>query len=308
MGPDGPSGLSTAARSELMHAVATDTWGKASLLSMLAPSAATDPRVVAFWRRYEKLSASPNAAAAMLRLALEIDVRAASRWSRVPTLVIERKDMLTVPPVAARWVAAQIPHGSYVELDGRDTLPYIGDSDALLDEIEEFLTGSRGPVDVDRALATVLFTDIVDSTGHAARLGDRPWRDRLDAHNDIVRRELARFDGREIDTAGDGFLATFEGPARAVRSACAIRDSVSEAGVEIRAGLHTGEIAQRDGEVTGLGVHVGARVVGLANPNEVLVTQTVKDLVLGSGIVFTERGTHTLKGVPGEWRLYAVAD
>jgi class 3 adenylate cyclase len=303
-----PPGLTEAARGELVRAAATEAWGSADFLSILAPSAADDPRVVAFWRRYERLAASPNAATSMLRLMLELDVRAALPLVQVPTLVVQRKDMLTVTSAAARWVADQIPRGRFVELEGRDTLPYIGDSEALLDEIEEFLTGSRGHVDIDRALATVMFTDIVDSTGHASRLGDLAWRDRLDAHNAEVRRALSRFDGQEIDTAGDGFLAVFDGPARAVRCACAIRESVKDAGVEIRVGLHVGEVQQRENNVTGLGVHVGARLVALARPSEVVVTQTVKDLVLGSGIIFTDRGVHTLKGVEGAWHLYAVAD
>ena len=205
-----------------------------------------------------------------------------------------------------RLAAAQIPDGRYVQLSGADTLPYLGDADALLDQIEEFLTGARGTAGSGRSLATVMFTDIVGSTDAAGRLGDRRWRYLLEDHNAHVRRLLERFRGVEVDTAGDGFFATFDGPTRAIHCACAIRDTVRELGIEIRAGLHTGEVERKDRAVMGLAVHVGARVAALADASEVLVTSTVQMLVLGSGIAFTDRGNHTLKGVPDRWHLFAV--
>jgi len=208
----------------------------------------------------------------------------------------------------ARWIAGQIAGAKYVELPGDDHLVWIGDTDALLDEVEEFLTGVRPRPEPDRLLATVLFTDIVGSTEKAAALGDRRWRELLEEHHGLVRRELDRFRGREIDTAGDGFFASFDGPARAVRCACAIREALKELGLEVRAGLHTGECEVVDGKVGGIAVHIGARVAKEAGPGEVLVSSTVKDLVAGSGLQFRGRGTTDLKGVPGEWGLYVVED
>jgi class 3 adenylate cyclase len=206
----------------------------------------------------------------------------------------------------ARYMAARIPRSKLVELHGTDHLPWGDDSDAILDEIEEFLTGVRRSAEHDRVLATVLFTDIVGATEKAASLGDRRWGDLLDNHHALVRRELARFRGREIDTAGDGFLATFDGPARAVRCACAISDSVQSLGIDVRAGLHTGECEIMGDKLGGISVHIGARVAALARPGEVLVSATVKDLVAGSALSFQDRGIQSLKGVPGDWRLFAV--
>jgi class 3 adenylate cyclase len=194
----------------------------------------------------------------------------------------------------------------YVQLPGADTLPYLGDADAVVDEIQEFLTGARGASGSGRSLATVLFTDIVGSTDTARRLGDRRWRYLLEDHHARVRRCLERFRGVEVDTAGDGFFATFDGPGRAIRCACAIRDAVADLGIEVRAGLHTGEVEHKGPAVSGLAVHVGARVAALASASEVLVTSTVQMLVLGSGIGFADRGTHALKGVPDRWHLFAV--
>jgi pimeloyl-ACP methyl ester carboxylesterase len=269
-----------------------------------APSA--DPalrrQIAAFFRR----SASPGAALALLRMNTQIDVRHVLPAVRVPTLVIHRTGDLDASVEEGRWIAAQIPGARFVELPGADHLPWIGDTDALVDEVEEFLTGVRGSAEPDRVLATVLFTDIVGATATAAALGDRGWRDVLQAHHTAVRRELARFRGREIDTAGDGFLAAFDGPARAVRCACAIRDAVAAVGVPIRAGLHTGECEVIGDKLGGLAVHIGARVAAAAPATEVWVSSTVKDLVAGSGLRFADRGLHTLKGVPGEWRLFAV--
>jgi class 3 adenylate cyclase len=208
----------------------------------------------------------------------------------------------------ARFLAERIHGARLVELPGADHLPFVGDQDAILDEIEEFLTGVRRGAEPDRVLATVLFTDIVASTERAVKLGDREWRDLLEIHHTLVRRELERWRGIEVGTAGDGFLATFDGPARAIRCACAVRDSVRTLGLEIRAGLHTGECEVRGDTVAGIAVHIGARVSAHAGPGEVLVSSTVRDLVAGSGIEFEERGEHELKGVPGQWRLYAVVD
>jgi class 3 adenylate cyclase len=206
----------------------------------------------------------------------------------------------------SRYMAERIEGARYVELPGEDHLPFLGDQDEILDEIEEFLTGVRRGPEPDRVLATVLITDIVGSTETAAALGDRRWRELLQAHHAAVRRELERFRGREVDTAGDGVLATFDGPARAIRCAIAIRDVVEAIGLSIRAGLHTGECEMHGSGIAGIAVHMGARVAASAGSGEVLVSSTVKDLVAGSGIEFEDRGVHELKGVPGEWRLYAV--
>ncbi len=224
---------------------------------------------------------------------------------QAPTLVLERSGTYH-DHESPRLAAAQIPNARYVRLPGVDVLPYLAGADAVLDEIEEFLTGARGTAGSDRSLATVMFTDIVGSTDKASRLGDRRWRYLLEDHHAHVRRILDRFRGVEVDTAGDGFFATFDGPARAVHCACAIHETVRELDIEIRAGLHTGEVERRGRAVTGLAVHVGARVAALANAGEVLVTSTVQMLVLGSGIGFADRGNHTLKGVPGRWQLFAV--
>jgi class 3 adenylate cyclase len=237
---------------------------------------------------------------------LEIDVRHVLPAIRVPSLVLHRSNELLVEVGCARYMAEHIPGAKYVELPGVDHLPWVGDVDALVGEIQEFLTGARAVTEPDRLLATVMFTDIVGSTEHAVTLGDRRWRELLEQHHVVVRRELTRFRGREIDTAGDGFFATFDGPARAVRCACAIGDAVKGLGISIRAGLHTGEVEPMGDKVGGIAVHIGARVAAQAKPGEVLVSNTVKDLVAGSGLRFSDHGVHALKGVPGEWRLYAV--
>jgi class 3 adenylate cyclase len=222
------------------------------------------------------------------------------------TLIVHRSGNALFDAASVRAAAKLIPDARCAELPGDDELPYIGDVDGLLDVVQEFLTGTKGTPDLDRSLATVLFTDIVGSTRKADRLGDRRWGYLLDEHHARVRRLLERFRGSEVDTAGDGFFVTFDGPARAVRCACAIRDTVRDIGIEIRAGLHTGEVERRGAAVTGLAVHAGARVAALAQASEVLVTSTVQMLVLGSGIGFADRGEHTLKGVPGKWQLFAV--
>jgi pimeloyl-ACP methyl ester carboxylesterase len=281
-------------------------WGRDMDLAVLAPSAAADPefkrRLLTFLRR----SASPAAAAALLRMNAEIDIRGVLPSIHVPTLVLHRSNDQESNIEEGRWIACRIPGAKFVELDGRDHLPWVGDQDAVLDEIEEFVTGVRPVPDADRVLATVLFTDIVGSTELAARLGDRRWRDLLEQHHASVRRELVRWRGREVDAAGDGFFATFDGPARAIRCALSVTAEARGLGIEVRAGVHTGECELIGEKVAGIAVHTGARVAAIANAGETLVTQTVRDLVAGSGIDFDERGEHEFKGVPGRWQVYAA--
>ncbi len=305
VGPDYPWGMSEQSHLDFMAEIAAN-WGGPVGIDVRAPSRSNDARFRANWARYLRLGASPAAVLALARMNAQIDVRSVLPSVRVPTLVIHRSGDRTIPIEAGRYVAERISGASFVELPGEDHLPWVGDAEAIVDEIEEFLTGVRHHGGQDRVLATVLFTDIVDSTRRASELGDTEWTDLLQAHHAIVRAELARFGGREIDTAGDGFLATFDGPARAVRCAIAVGNDVRSLGLEIRAGLHTGEIDLSHDNVSGLAVHIGARVAALAGPGEVLVSRTVRDLVVGSGIPFRERGTVHLKGVPDTWQLYAV--
>jgi class 3 adenylate cyclase len=281
-------------------------WGGEVDLATLAPSAAGDERFRNWWATYLRRSASPRRALALGKMNTQIDIRHVLPAVRVPTLIIHRAGDLDASVEEGRYIASRVPGAKFVELQGEDHLPFVGDQDAVLDEIEEFLTGVRRGPKPDRVLATVLFTDIAGSTERAAELGDSRWRELLESHHAVVRRELERFRGREIDVAGDGFLATFDGPARAIRCAVVITRAVRSLGIEVRAGLHTGECELADDRVSGIAVHTGARVLAMASPGEVLVSGTVKDLVAGSGIEFEDRGQHTLKGVPGEWRLYAV--
>lgn len=281
-------------------------WGRGTLAKMFAPSIATDERLVQAWGRFERLAVSPGAALAVFRMAFDSDVRHVLSAIRTPSLVVQRSDDPMVRPSAARYVAEHISGARYVELPGGDHFPWTGDFDAICDEVEEFLTGVRRGPEPDRVLATVLFTDIVGATERAAAVGDRHWRNLLERHHSLVRRELQRFRGREVDTAGDSFFATFDGPARAIRCACAIRDAVTSLGLTIRSGLHTGECEMMGHKISGIAVHTGARVMGQAGPSEVLVSSTVKDLVAGSGLRFADRGMHVLKGVPDEWHLFAV--
>jgi len=281
-------------------------WGRDMDLDVLAPSAAADPEFKRRLLSYLRRSASPAAAAALLRMNSEIDIRGILPAVHVPTLVLHRTNDLEANVEEGRWIAGNIPGAKFVELGGSDHLPWVGDQDALLDEIEEFLTGVRPIPEADRVLATVLFTDVVDSTASAAKLGDRRWRDLLGQHHTSVRRELARWRGHEVDTAGDGFLATFDGPARAIRCGLAVAADARTIGLEVRAGVHTGECELLGEKVAGIAVHTGARVAALATGGEVLVSQTVKDLVSGSGIEFQEHGEHEFKGVPGRWRVYAA--
>jgi len=243
----------------------------------------------------------------MLPLVAEVDVRAVLPTIRVPTLVIQHADDRFFQCAAGKYIADHIPGAKYVGLPGRNAWHLVEPWRASFQEIAKFLTGHQAEVADDRVLATVLFTDIVNSTRRAAEIGDRDWRALLDAHDAVVRAQLARFRGREVNTSGDGFLAMFDGPQRAIRCAIAIRDAVRALGIEVRAGLHTGECEVRGEDIGGIAVHIGARVSALAGPNDVLVSRTLKDLVIGSGLEFEERGAYELKGVPGEWRLSVVA-
>jgi class 3 adenylate cyclase len=311
--PDYPCGVSEAEYREYLSSVERE-WGNADQSARsaqrLAPSADADTH--AALATLIRQSASPGAALAQARMNMEIDVRHVLGAIRVPTLVINRSGDDPTIVGGSRYLAEHIRGARHVELPGSDHAIFAGDPDAFLDEVEAFLVEAwqqQDDVDEsepDRVLATVLFTDIVGSTARAAELGDARWRELLERHHAVVRRQLARYRGNEIDTAGDGFFASFDGPARGIRCACAISEAVRELGIEVRAGLHTGECERMDEKVGGIAVNIGARVAAEAAPGEVLVSSTVKDLVAGSGIDFRERGTAELKGVPGEWRLFAV--
>jgi class 3 adenylate cyclase len=285
-----------------------DEWGKGTIVPVIAPSMAGDAAFAEWWGRYERLAASPGAAASLFQMMAEMDIRDILPNIQAPTLVVHRTHHPVVPVESARYLADHIPGARLVELPGADALPYTPTGgDDILDEVEEFLTGVRAGAPSDRVLATVLFTDIVDSTKRASELGDTAWRELLDRHDAAVRRQLDRYRGTEVKTVGDGFLATFDGPARAIQCAVAVRENLQPLGLDVRAGIHTGEIERRGEDVGGIAVHIGARVAGLAGAGEVLASSTVKDLVAGAGLEFEDRGSHQLKGVPGEWRLYAVA-
>jgi class 3 adenylate cyclase len=281
-------------------------WGTGVTLPLFAPNLTEDEPFKHWWARFERLGASPGAVSALMRMNSEINISPVLQAIHVPTLILHRTEDTNVDVEASRFMAERIPGAKYVELSGRDHAPVVGDPDAILDEIEEFLTGTRLGAEPDRALLTVMFTDIVGSTDRAVDLGDRRWRDLLDSHQMVVRRELARHRGDEVNTTGDGFLATFDGPARAIRCAISIREELRKLGIQIRVGLHTGECELLGDDIGGVAVHIGARVEARAMPGEVLVSSTVKDLVVGSGLQFEDRGTHTLKGIPDEWRLFAV--
>src|SRR2546430_10909578 len=296
----------TPERRQKFYDLMEQDWGGDMDLTDLAPSTAGDE---GFRRRPStllRLSASPGAALALARMTPEIDARGILSAIRVPTLIMPRTGDRDANIEEGRYIAARIPGAKFLELPGPDHLPWVGDQAEVVDEIEEFLTGIRPAPEPDRVLATVLFTDIVGSTERASSLGDNAWRDVLEQHHASVRRELEHFRGQEITTTGDGFLATFDGPARAVRCAVAIRDRMRESGLEVRAGVHTGECERMGDNIGGLAVHIGSRVAGLAGPGEVFASSTVKDLVAGSGIVFDDRGEHSLKGIPGEWRIFRV--
>ncbi len=284
-------------------------WGTGVLVPFNAPSRRDDEAFVQWFGRLERASASPGAILALLRANYDIDVRHVLPAIQAPALILHRVGDRAVPVEAGRYLAQHIRGAKYVELPGDDHLLQAFDQetmDLLIDEIEEFVTGARPGPEPDRLLVTVMFTDIVSSTERAAAVGDRRWRELLDGYVSVARRQLERFRGREIDVAGDGLFAIFDGPARAIRCACAIRDAVHPLGLEVRTGLHTGECEVSGSKVSGIAVHTGARISAAARPQEVLASGTVRDLVAGSGIRFDDRGLHVLKGVPGEWQLFAV--
>jgi class 3 adenylate cyclase/pimeloyl-ACP methyl ester carboxylesterase len=282
-------------------------WGTGELQHFLNPDMPWNEEIRAAFARHNRVAASPRTVALMLPLLTELDVRALLPTIRVPTLVVQHADDPFITPALGKAVADHISGAKYVELQGRNLFHFVEPWRDSFQEIAEFLTGQQPEVTDDRVLATVLFTDIVDSTRRAAEMGDRDWHALLDAHDAVVRSQLARFRGREVNTSGDGFLAMFDGPQRAIRCAMSIRDAVQALGIQVRAGLHTGECEVRGDDIGGIGVHIGARVSALAGPNDVLVSSTLRDLVIGSGLEFDDRGAHELKGVPGEWRLFAVA-
>ena len=281
-------------------------WGKPIGLRMRAPSMAQDERFAQWWARLLRTGASPSAALSLQQMNSEIDIRHVLPSIRVPTLILHSVNDQSLNVGLGRYLAEHISAAKFVELQGPDHVPYLSDSQTITDEIEEFLTGVRHHDVDDRVLATVMFTDIVGATETAARLGDKRWRELLMRHHDTVRGELQRFRGREIDTAGDGFFAAFDGPARAVRCACAVGEAVRPLGIELRAGVHTGECEVMGDKYGGIAVHIGARIAPCAAAGEVLVSRTVKDLVSGSGLAFDDRGVQPLKGVPGDWPLFAV--
>jgi class 3 adenylate cyclase len=302
----GTPGMDEAIRGSYPFGDAADADTSQAGLEKIAPSLAGDPAFRDWWARLTRLAATPATVEALRRMDAELDVSAALPAINCPTIVLHRVENPNADEAALRAAAAAIPRGRYVELPGRDHLPYAGDADALVDEIQEFLTGTRGEAVVERILATVLFTDVVGSTEKAAELGDRRWSELLEAHRAVVRRELELHRGREVDVVGDGFLAAFDGPARAIRCAVAVAEASASLGAPVRAGVHTGECELVEGRVAGIAVHIGARVAARARAGEVLVSRTVKDLVAGSGIEFAPAGSHELKGVPGTWEIHRV--
>lgn len=284
------------------------SWGKGVVIDVSAPSMVDDPDVVAFYARLERSAISPGMIASVAGMFYDTDVRDLLPSLRVPTLVLHRRGDRLVNVRSGRYLADHIPNAKYVEVAGADHAPWFENTDVYLGEIEEFLTGTRHEAELDRRLATVLFSDIVGSTERAVSLGDADWHELLDRHNAVVRQELARFDGSEVKTTGDGFFATFAGPASAIRAGVAISSATASIDLPVRVGLHCGEIEVMGDDIGGITVHVAARVSAMADANEVLVSRTVKDLVAGSGIVFEPRGRHELKGIPDEWEILAVAD
>ncbi|MDM0071226.1 adenylate/guanylate cyclase domain-containing protein [Variovorax sp. J31P207] len=305
--PDHPFGASLELHEGMLQRM-EQRWGQGVLLTAFAPSLAGDAVARDAWARLQRRAASPSAAAAATRMAYEIDVRSVLPAVRVPTLILHRTGDRMVSVEHARYFARHIPGAKLLELPGVDHFFWVGDADAYLDHVQEFLTGERHVVETDRILASILFVDIVGSTEKAARLGDAGWHGLLDRFYSVARRQLERFRGHEVDSAGDGLFASFDGPARAVRCAAAIGSGVRLLGLEVRAGVHAGECEVIGTKIGGIAVHIGARVASHASPNEVLVSSTVKDLVAGSGMAFQDRGVHSLKGVPGQWHLYAATE
>jgi len=294
---------------ERFISMAEESWGRGGgVAAAINPSIAGDSAALEAWGRFFRLSASPATAAAVMRMLFEIDVRDVLSTIRAPTLVVHRQDNPIITVDQGRYLADHIEGARFVAVPGADYGLAVGDIDVVIDEVEEFLTGSRPAHPTDRVLATVLFTDIVESTPRAVELGDARWRQLLERHDELAQEEVARFGGAIADFTGDGLVASFEGPARAVRCAFALRDRFRSLGLEIRAGLHTGEVERRREGIAGIGVHIAARVLALAGAGEVLVSRTVRDLVTGSGLRFVDRGTHTLKGVPDDWEILEAVE
>lgn len=291
---------------DAMNKVCETEWGGPIGIENFSPSVAQDETVRKWWAHLLRMSASPATVIALNNMNFEIDIRHVLPAIRVPTLLLHAVGDRSIPVSASRYMAQQIPGAKYVELPGIDHTPVRGNSEAVLNEIQHFLVAAQQPVEADRVLATVMFSDIVGSTERAVALGDRSWRELLAQHHQVVRHELQRFRGHEVDTAGDGFLATFDGPARGVRCAARLVEALRPLGLEIRAGLHTGECEMVGNKVAGIAVHIGARVATAAQPGEVIVSSTVKDLVAGSGLRFEDRGVQTLRGLPEPWRLFKV--
>jgi class 3 adenylate cyclase len=306
-GPDYPCGIRPEMEEPFIEAFRSK-WGHIGAIEFGAPSMLADERWCEWYLRSSRLGSTPNAMVHALRVSAHSNVHHLLGSIQAQTLVLHRRGNRFARVDHGRYLAEHIPGAVYRELDGDDHHFFAGDTDALTAEIEEFLTGVRPVPLSDRVLATVLFTDIVGSSDLAARLGDQAWRKLLDAHDAVVRTQLERFRGREVKATGDGFLATFDGPARAIRCAVELVEGLKRLGLDIRAGLHTGEVELRDDDIGGIAVHTGARVAASAGAGEVLVSSTVKDLVAGSGIDFEDRGDYELKGVPGSWRLFSVLD
>lgn len=304
--PDYPWAPEKEAVEEAQAELVGPMWGQGATIDVFSPSMAADPRAREFQARFERQAASPMRVQQLNQMFLNTDVRDALPLVQAPALILHRRQDRAVNYRAARWLAEQIDGSRYVEFEGEDHFPWVGDSDAALEAIEEFLTGVRPVPVTQRVLATVLFTDIVDSTRVATELGDRRWRDLLERHQSLTREQLRRFEGREIKTTGDGFLATFDGPTRAAECAQAVAEEMPGLGIEVRAGLHTGEVELIGDDIGGIAVHVAARIAALAGPHEVLASRTVRDLAVGSGIVFDPAGRHMLKGIADEWDVYSV--
>ena len=307
--PDYPEGVPAELMADFARGVVHTESDTAPIddIALLLPSLSRDVTFRSWWRRAGRAGASPAVAKVHYEIAMETDLRAVLPTLSAPTLVIHRQGNRYYPASLGRYLADHIPGAQYRELAGNDHFLWAGDADAVLHEIERFLTGEIATLEPDRVLATVMFTDIVGSTLHAADLGDKRWRHLLDLHDEIVRRQLRRWNGREVKTTGDGFLASFEGPARAIRCALAIKEAGRQIGVEIRAGIHTGEVEQRGDDLCGIAVHLAQRATDVAAAGQVLVTRTVVDLVAGSNIEFEDRDEHELRGVPGTWKLFAVS-
>lgn len=305
--PDHPTGLKPEAADALVGLVER-TWGQGDAMALLNPSVAGDEEALRAWGRFLRLSAPPAVAAAVVRMLFSLDVRDILPTISVPTLVVQRQDNALISSESGRDIARRIPNATFVQVPGNDYGLAVGDVDSVIDEVEEFLTGARHHPVADRVLSTVLFTDIVESTARLSELGDARWRELLEEHEAFAEQEVGRFGGEISEFTGDGLLASFDGPARAVRCAFALRSRLRALGIEIRAAVHTGEVERRQRRLAGIGVHIASRILSLAGPGDVLVSRTVRDLVAGSGLTFSDRGTHSLRGVADEWQILAATE